>query len=61
VGCDADRVPLRSAMAATTSPEERDIVQAREISLLYVGCTRARECLLITYSGKPSPYLKRPH
>ena len=59
VGCDADHVPLRSIVEKAATAEEREIAEAREVSLLYVGCTRARDCLLITYHGRPSPYL--PH
>jgi superfamily I DNA/RNA helicase len=59
VGCDANHVPLRSIVEKATTVEEREIAEAREVSLLYVGCTRARDCLLITYHGRPSPYLSR--
>jgi superfamily I DNA/RNA helicase len=59
VGCDAHHVPLRSEVERASSPEEHQIAEAREICLLYVGCTRARESLLITYHGQPSPYISR--
>jgi hypothetical protein len=59
VGCDADHLPLRSVVEKATTVEEREIAETREVSLLYVGCTRARDCLLITYHGRPSPYLSR--
>ena len=52
VGCDANHLPLRSVIEKTANADEREIAEARETSLLYVGCTRARESLLITYSGR---------
>jgi len=35
-------------------------VDERERHLLYVGCTRARESLLITYSGQLTRYIAGP-
>jgi hypothetical protein len=57
VGCDAQHLPLRDALAHIDSDDGRRLVAERERHLLYVGCTRARERLLITYSGEISPYL----
>jgi len=57
VGCDAEHMPLRDALAGADSDDARRLVAERERHLLYVGCTRARESLLITYSGKATPYL----
>jgi hypothetical protein len=34
-------MPLRSIIEKAATPEEREIAEAREVSLLYVGCTRA--------------------
>jgi hypothetical protein len=59
VGCDANHLPLRSIVGKATTMEEREIIEAREASLLYVGCTRARDCLMITYHGRPSPFFDR--
>ncbi len=56
IGCDAQHLPLRDALAHTASDGAR-LVAERERHLLYVGCTLARERLLITYSGEISPYL----
>jgi len=39
--------------------DSRQIVEERELSLLYVGCTRARERLFVTWSGQPSRFLGR--
>jgi UvrD-like helicase C-terminal domain/AAA domain len=57
VGCDAEHTPLSEALARAESDDARRLVEERERHLLYVGCTRARESLLITYSGKVTPYL----
>jgi hypothetical protein len=55
VGCDAGHMPLNAAFA--DADDAGYLVEERERHLLYVGCTRARESLLVTYSGKPTPYL----
>ena len=57
VGCDAEQLPLREALARADGDDAKRLVEERERHLLYVGCTRARESLLITYSGLWSPYL----
>jgi superfamily I DNA/RNA helicase len=59
VGCDAEHMPLSDALAGADSDDARRMVEERERHLLYVGCTRARESLLITHSGRASPYLGR--
>jgi superfamily I DNA/RNA helicase len=50
-------MPPCDVLACVDGNDARDLVKERERHLLYVGCTRARECLLITYSGQPSGYL----
>jgi superfamily I DNA/RNA helicase len=57
IGCDSTHMPLKNALARADGDDSRQLVEERERHLLYVGCTRARESLLITYSGQPSPYL----
>ena len=57
VGCEAEHMPLGEAFAGTDADEGRRLAEERERHLFYVGCTRARESLLITFSGKPSSYL----
>lgn len=57
VACDDAQLPLRAAVDAATESDSKKIVEERELSLLYVGCTRARDQLLITWSGIPSPFL----
>jgi superfamily I DNA/RNA helicase len=48
---------LSDALARADGNDARKLVEERERHLLYVGCTRARETLLITYSGEITPYL----
>ena len=43
-------MPLREALEAETEDEARRIAEAREQHLLYVGCTRARESLLLCFA-----------
>ena len=57
LGCDADMLPLRAAIAAEIGEDAQALAHDRERHLLYVGCTRARESLLLTHVGPPSPFL----
>lgn len=57
IGADDALLPLRAALAAEESDEGRALALERERHLLYVGCTRARETLLITHGGTPSRFL----
>jgi UvrD-like helicase C-terminal domain/UvrD/REP helicase N-terminal domain len=59
VGCDSEHLPLRDALARADGDEARQLEEEQERHLLYVACTRARESLLITYSGKATSYLAR--
>lgn len=55
-GVEAGVVP--SAFLLDRAPEtERTAVLTRERSLLYVGCSRARDELVVTWRGGPSPFL----
>ncbi|MEU2263996.1 UvrD-helicase domain-containing protein [Streptomyces sp. NPDC019645] len=61
VGAGAQHMPLPSAV----TPETEDRLQyaadlRREQSLLFVSATRAREQLSITWSGRPSHFLRAP-
>jgi hypothetical protein len=58
VACDDSQLPLRVAMGMARDQDAKQIVEQRELSLLYVGCTRARERLLVTWSGQPSRFLE---
>ena len=57
VGCDEGALPLKAAIDAEYEEEAKAIALAREQQLLYVGCTRARERLLVTYAHTPSRFL----
>jgi len=57
VGCDEETLPLKAALDAEYEEEAKAIALAREQQLLYVGCTRARERLLVTYAHTPSRFL----
>lgn len=57
LGCDEGTIPLQTALDAEYEEEAKAIALARERQLLYVGCTRARERLLVTYARTPSRFL----
>lgn len=57
VACDDSHVPLQAALDLASEPDEKRLTRERELSLLYVGCTRARDQLLITWSGNRSRFL----
>ncbi len=57
VGCGADLVPLTRILDKVSDPGERELALERERNLLYVAATRAREVLLVSWVGKPSPFL----
>jgi superfamily I DNA/RNA helicase len=55
-GAEAGVVPLK--FLVDQMPEaDQPIVLGRERALLYVACSRARDELVITWSGAPSPFL----
>jgi superfamily I DNA/RNA helicase len=51
-------VPHRKAISQSEDAVLRRETENRERALLYVSATRARNALLITSSGTPSPFLK---
>lgn len=53
----ADAVPNPRAMAGICDPQDEEDALARERSLLYVAMTRARDDLIVTWTGAPSPFL----
>lgn len=57
VACDDSNIPLQAALDLASEPDETRLTHERELSLLYVGCTRARDQLLITWSGTRSRFL----
>lgn len=57
VGCEAAVLPHPSALAAADDAEGQAVALARERQLLYVGCTRARDVLRISYTGMATRFL----
>ena len=57
IGCEAAMLPFPTAIAAENGEVAKAIARDRELHLLYVGCTRARESLLVTHVGPPSSFL----
>jgi hypothetical protein len=55
VGCGENYLPLPAALLDICDEQERAEAVKRERRLYYVACTRARERLLITWSGRRSP------
>jgi superfamily I DNA/RNA helicase len=55
-GVESTVVPLRFLMDQAAEPE-KETALAKERSLLYVACSRARDELVVTWSGAPSPFL----
>ena len=59
-GVEAGVVPLKYVVDQVPEADQ-PIVLGRERSLLYVACSRARDELVITWSGTPSPFLPVAH
>ena len=57
IGCDEDRLPLRSRIEAVADEVELDDVYATERHLFYVACTRARDRLLVSGLRPGSEFL----
>ncbi|WP_163550152.1 UvrD-helicase domain-containing protein [Candidatus Frankia nodulisporulans] len=58
VDVSARSLPRPSAVTAQTDdPAAHAQDTLRELCLLYVACTRARDLLAISWSGRPSPFL----
>ena len=58
-GVSEDAIP-RSLRGQDYDADAKEQGDLRERSLLYVGATRARDMLAISWNGKASPYLPRP-
>jgi superfamily I DNA/RNA helicase len=56
-GAGESAIPLRVELDATDDPAIREEVEQRERALLYVTLTRARRAVLVTTTGRPSPWL----
>jgi hypothetical protein len=55
-GTEAGVVPLKFLVDQVPEADRAPVI-GRERSLLYVACSRARDELVVTWSGKPSPFL----
>jgi hypothetical protein len=53
MGCDEDMLPRASVLDEMVDEADRAAFVEQERQLLYVACTRARERLFLTYSGRP--------
>ena len=56
--CDEGIIPLQERIEAAGDLAEVEEVYNTERQLLYVACTRARDCLLVTSGGSPSEFLR---
>lgn len=57
VGCSDEHLPMRRVLREAETVGEEGEVSRRERNLLYVAMTRARDFLLVTWSGQPSAFL----
>lgn len=57
IGCEDETIPYRYAVESHTDPLDREVQLRQERHLLYVGMTRAREELTISWVGMPSRWL----
>jgi superfamily I DNA/RNA helicase len=57
-GASRDVLPLRAAVQDSGDPADEEDAHLRERRLLYVGLTRARDRLLVTWTGEPTTYLE---
>ena len=59
VGVSQDKVPNGRALDSCGDAASREEALQREKLLLHVSATRAKRWLLVTSSGKPSPFLEK--
>lgn len=58
IGAEQGVLPLDFAVDQLPGPERASGI-ARERSLFYVACSRARDQLVVTWSGTPSPFISK--
>lgn len=61
VFCTAQSVPNAKSIERATDPQDREAAIEQERRLLYVAMTRARDELLVSWHGEPSPFLAPLH
>ena len=54
---DDIQMPLRFELNQKPDETSKDLFIQKERSLLHVAATRAKKRVVITYSGKPSPFI----
>lgn len=59
LGCADGVVPNAAVFRNVDDPQDREAAEARELRLLYVSMTRARDELVVSWSGRPSRFLER--
>ncbi len=57
IGCDAEFLPHSSVLNIADDGDGNTIAETRERQLFYVGCTRPREILRISFCGRPTMFL----
>ena len=57
LGCAKGKMPNSFILSKIQDPMDRENREAREQRLLYVAMTRARDELVVSWAGKPSPFL----
>ena len=55
--CSAQHLPNPTSLQRAIDPQDRDAAVEQERRLVYVAMTRARDELLVTWNGEPSPFL----
>ena len=56
-GLDEAQMPLRQELNQRPDQLSRELFEQQERSLLHVAATRAKKRVVVSYSGKPSPYI----
>jgi superfamily I DNA/RNA helicase len=60
-GLDVAQMPYRFELDQRPDQLSRELFEQQERSLLHVAATRAKNRVVITYSGKPSPFITNPN
>lgn len=58
LACADDVVPNVAILRNIDDPQDREVAEARERRLLYVSMTRARDELVVSWSGRPSRFIE---
>jgi superfamily I DNA/RNA helicase len=55
---DASQMPLQVELNKRPDQLSKDLFEQQERSLLHVAATRAKKRVVVSFSGKPSPFLR---